>query len=102
MRDCKGTPTSVQGSARDVTSRIQAEKERDRLIQKLQKTLLKVKTLSGLLPICANCKNIRDDKGYWRQLEEYISRHSEAEFSHSICPRCASKLYPDIDLPENN
>ncbi|HEY9593800.1 MAG TPA: response regulator, partial [Spirochaetia bacterium] len=55
-----------------------------------------LKTLSGLIPICASCKKIRDDKGYWRQLEEYISTHSEAQFSHAICPECARKLYPGL------
>ncbi|MGO9569112.1 MAG: response regulator, partial [Desulfomonilaceae bacterium] len=55
-----------------------------------------VKQLSGFLPICASCKKIRDDQGYWRQVEEYIREHSEAEFSHSICPECAKRLYPDF------
>ncbi|MBI5638939.1 MAG: response regulator [Nitrospirae bacterium] len=55
----------------------------------------KVKTLSGLLPICASCKKVRDDKGYWRQIESYISEHSETEFTHGICPECGVKLYPD-------
>ena len=57
---------------------------------------MQVKTLRGLLPICANCKRIRDDTGYWGQVEEYISKHSEAEFSHSICPDCLKILYPDL------
>ena len=62
----------------------------------LQAALSEIKTLSGLLPICASCKKIRDDKGYWNQLELYIRDHSEAEFSHSICPTCAEKLYGDL------
>jgi hypothetical protein len=62
--------------------------------QELQEALDKVKTLSGLLPICASCKKIRDDQGYWHQVEVYIKDHSDAEFSHSICPTCAEKLYP--------
>ena len=62
----------------------------------LQKAHDEVKVLSGFLPICASCKQIRDDKGYWTQIESYIREHSEAEFSHSICPECAKKLYPDI------
>jgi hypothetical protein len=57
-----------------------------------------LKILSGLLPICASCKKIRDDSGYWNQIESYIHKHSNAEFSHSICPECAKKLYPDLDL----
>jgi hypothetical protein len=55
-------------------------------------------TLKGFLPICASCKKIRDDQGYWNQIESYIKKHSQAEFSHSICPDCAEKLYPGIDL----
>jgi hypothetical protein len=55
-----------------------------------------VKTLSGLLPICASCKKIRDDSGYWTQVEVYVRDHTEADFTHSICPECAKKLYPDI------
>jgi DNA repair exonuclease SbcCD ATPase subunit len=71
-------------------------KERERLISELEDALSKVRTLSGLLPICSSCKNIRDDQGYWKQMEAYISEHSEAEFSHSMCPPCAQKLYPEV------
>ncbi|MCK8603838.1 hypothetical protein [Desulfoferrobacter suflitae] len=67
-------------------------------VAKLEKSLQEVKTLSGLLPICTHCKKIRDDKGYWNQLEAYIRAHSKAEFSHSICPECAKKYYPDFDI----
>ncbi len=63
-------------------------------IEELQDALANVKILSGLLPICSSCKKIRDDKGYWNQIESYIKEHSEAEFSHGICPDCAKKLYP--------
>ena len=66
-----------------------------RLNKELEQALNKVKTLSGFLPICASCKKIRDDKGYWQQIESYIRDHSEAEFSHGICPECAIKLYPE-------
>lgn len=69
-----------------------------RTIETLQTALNKVKLLSGFLPICASCKKIRDDKGYWNQIESYISEHSEAEFSHGICPECAKKLYPKQKL----
>jgi len=72
--------------------------QKEELIVELRKTLAEVKTLSGLLPICAECKKIRDDKGYWNQLETYIHEHSEAVFSHSICPDCAKKLYPDFPI----
>ena len=61
----------------------------------LQETLEEVKTLSGLLPICANCKKIRDDDGYWNQIEGYIQKHSGAKFSHGICPQCTEDLYKD-------
>jgi hypothetical protein len=74
----------------------QADKEKSEIIVQLQIALEKVKILSGFLPICASCKRIRDDKGYWNQIEVYISEHSEAEFSHGICPECSAKLYPEI------
>jgi len=84
------------GVGLDISDRIRAEKEKETLIAKLQESLSQVKQLSGLLPICASCKNIRDDKGYWNRIEAYIKAHSEAEFSHGICPDCARKLYPDL------
>ena len=71
-----------------------AEQERDRLIAELQAALADVKALSGLLPICASCKKIRDDNGHWRNLEHYIQEHSEAQFSHGLCGDCIEKLYP--------
>jgi sensor histidine kinase regulating citrate/malate metabolism len=74
------------------------QKERENLIADLQDAIAKINTLKGLLPICANCKKIRDDKDRWEQIEFYIREHSEAEFTHSICPECAKKLYPDLDL----
>jgi F0F1-type ATP synthase assembly protein I len=73
-----------------------ADKEKSKIILELHNALDEVKTLSGFLPICASCKKIRDDKGYWNQIEAYISEHSEAEFSHGICPECSKKLYPEI------
>jgi DNA repair exonuclease SbcCD ATPase subunit len=82
---------------KEITKREKINKEREKLIKKLEDSLAKVKQLSGFIPICASCKKIRDDKGYWKQVEEYIHDHSEAEFSHSICPDCAKKLYPDLD-----
>jgi|GEM_PF-1035190 len=82
----------------EIARRKAVEKERDNLIQELRKTLSEVKTLWGLIPICAHCKSIRDDKGYWNRLEAYIQQHSEAKFSHGICPDCVRKLYPDMDI----
>ena len=76
-------------------TRKKVEAEREDLIGELSQALVQINSLQGLLPICASCKKIRDDKGYWNQLEEYIQEHSEAEFSHGICPDCARKLYPD-------
>jgi PAS domain S-box-containing protein len=80
---------------KDVSDRVYAERERERLITELQDALVKVKTLSGLLPICAFCKKIRDDGGYWHQVESYIKEHSEANFSHGVCPECAHQHYPE-------
>lgn len=90
------------GVARDITLRKNLETEQQKLIAELQDALARIRTLRGLLPICASCKKIRDDKGYWNQIEAYVSDHSEAEFSHSICPDCIKKLYPEFsaDFPE--
>jgi ABC-type amino acid transport substrate-binding protein len=82
----------------EIKERMQAEEEKEKLIVELQKALDEVKTLGRLLPICASCKKIRDDKGYWNQLESYIQEHTGTAFSHGICPDCAKKLYPDLDL----
>lgn len=89
--------TCFEGFITDITDRKNAEEERERLIVELKEALSRVKTLSGLLPICASCKKIRNDKGYWEQMEMYIRDHSEAEFSHGICPECAEKLYPQLN-----
>lgn len=83
-------------SLRDITERKWVELKRRRLILELEEVLAEVKTLSGLLPICASCKKIRDDQGYWQQVEAYIEAHSEAEFSHGFCPDCLERLYPDL------
>ena len=68
--------------------------DQDRCIGQLRETLADVKTLSGLLPICASCKHIRDDRGYWHQVESYIQQHSSAVFTHGLCPKCSQKIYP--------
>lgn len=93
-KDSSGNLLSYDGVVKDITERKLAEKEREKLISDLKDALAKVKQLSGMLPICSSCKKIRDDKGYWTQIESYIHDHSEAEFSHGICPDCAKKLYP--------
>jgi len=82
----------------EIAERTQAQQDRERLIAELQDTISTVRTLSGLLPICSSCKKIRDDQGYWNQIERYISKHSTAEFTHGLCPECAKQLYPDLDI----
>jgi PAS domain S-box-containing protein len=94
LYDAQGSVVGAIESVRDITSAKRTEKDRERLIAELQKVVAEVRTLSGLLPICSSCKKIRDDKGYWNQIETYIGEHSNAEFSHSLCPECAKKLYP--------
>jgi hypothetical protein len=91
------TFAGTQGIARDITDRKKAEEERERLIHDLKDALNNVKTLNGLLPICSHCKKIRDDAGYWKQIETYIESHSDASFSHSLCPACLDELYKDED-----
>jgi PAS domain S-box-containing protein len=102
LRDKTGKVIGTLSSGMDITELKKKEREREELIQELREALSKVKTLSGLLPICSSCKKIRDDKGYWRQIEAYIRDHSAAEFSHALCPECAKKLYPEFqDIIEN-
>jgi PAS domain S-box-containing protein len=96
VRDDGGRATGVVGVSRDITERKQFEQERERLIEELETALARVKTLSGLVPICPSCKRIRDAEGNWHQVENYIRERSEAEFSHNICPDCMKKLYPDF------
>jgi|GEM_PF-5033740 len=79
-----------------IRARQRIEREQERLIKELSTALAEVKTLSGLLPICANCKKIRDDEGYWNRLEEYLATHGNIRFSHGICPDCLEKLYPEF------
>ena len=97
--NCKivaGQATLTLGIFRDITERRRFEEEREQLIADLKEALAKVTALSGLLPICASCKGIRNDKGYWTKIEAYLQAHSSAEFTHSICPDCAKKLYPEL------
>ncbi|HHS14118.1 MAG TPA: PAS domain S-box protein [bacterium] len=88
--------TAILTSFRDVSERVRAEKEREKLIRDLQEAMEKIKTLRGLIPICAHCKKIRDDEGYWQQVEVYVRDHTEAQFSHGICPDCMRSLYPEL------
>lgn len=100
LLDGKGGTEASLGITRNITEMKAQEKERAALIEELQTALKNVKTLSGMLPICAACKKIRDDSGYWNQIESYISEHSHVLFSHSICPDCSSRLYPDYFPPK--
>jgi len=96
IRDGEGKISQVVHAVRDISERKRMEAEREKMIRELQEAVSKVKLLSGMLPICSSCKKVRDDKGYWTQLEAYIRDHSEADFSHGLCPACARKLYPDL------
>ena len=101
-RSKEGDIAGYQGIIRDVTELKRAQEEREKLIKELQEALANVKTLSGLLPICSYCKKIRDDRGYYHQLESYIHKRSDAEFSHGICPDCAEEHFPDFNLYEDS
>jgi len=96
LEDASGQALGIIISGQDISERKLAETERERLIAELTAALAQIKTLSGLLPICAHCKKIRDDSGYWRQIETYVEQHSLAEFSHGLCPDCAQKHYPSV------
>ncbi len=78
----------------DITDRKKAEQEREDLITELRKAISEIKTLRGILPICSFCKNIRNDEGYYEQIEAYIHHHSGVDFSHTICPKCLKQHYP--------
>lgn len=90
------TPQLLERSIRYSISQKNSEIEKDRLIEELKRAAEEIKTLSGLIPICVSCKRVRDDTGYWQQVEAYIAKHSNAEFSHGICPECTKKLYPEF------
>jgi PAS domain S-box-containing protein len=96
MRKTEGGQVIYQTISRDITDKKIADQERENLINELQEAIKEIKTLRGILPICASCKKIRDDKGYWNQIEGYIQKHSDAQFSHGICPECTKKLYPKL------
>jgi len=85
-------------NGRNITKRKQVEEEREKLISELQEASKEIKTLRGILPLCSFCKKIRDDKGYWEQVDVYIHQHTDADVSHGICPECAKEHYPDLDI----
>lgn len=90
----------LEGFITDITKQKNIEAEREKLVTDLQNAMHEIKTLSGLLPVCTHCKKVRDDKGYWNQIETYISDRADVDFSHGICPDCAETHYPDFELYE--
>ncbi len=94
--DDKGDIIGLTVFLTDITERKTMEHERNKLITELQNALDNVKMLTGLLPVCSHCKKIRTENEDWQPIEHYIREHSEAQFSHSLCPECVSKLYPDL------
>jgi DNA-binding response OmpR family regulator len=96
------TIRELQKELEEKNARLQHEMaEREALVAELQDALVKVKTLKGLLPICASCKKIRNDQGYWQRVEVYIEEHSLVEFTHGLCPDCAKELYPEFYLKDD-
>ena len=89
-------PSEIHTTLDDVPERRRLESERDRLMQQLEDALANLKVLGGFIPICSSCKKIRNDSGYWQQLEVYMRDHSEAQFSHGVCPDCMKRLYPEF------
>ena len=96
VRNEAGEVYRLAGIVTDITERKQVEAEREKLIHELREALDTIKTLSGIIPICAGCKKIRDEEGHWEPVEVYVRNHTEAEFSHSLCSDCARVLYPDM------
>lgn len=101
VRDPQGRILRSRSVWRDISRRKKAENDLIEEKDRLQKALQEISTLKGLLPICSSCKKIRDDKGYWKEIEEYIAAHSDAQFSHGICPDCARRLYPGMGLEKD-
>lgn len=95
IKDDEGKITKFVHVSRNITEKKEYEKERERLISELQEKIENIKVLKGLIPICANCKKIRNDEGFWTHFETYIKEHSDVQFSHGICPECMKKLYPE-------
>jgi PAS domain S-box-containing protein len=98
IRDEQGKVLAIEGIASDITEKKQEEMERKQLIRELKKALAEVKTLTGLLPICSFCKKVRDDSGYWQQIESYLTEHSELFFTHGLCPDCLRHHYPEYTV----
>jgi len=96
LKEVAEIKTELGLAQKEIRRRQDAERKNEELIGELKQALAEVKTLRGCLPICSHCKKIRDDQGYWQQIETYMREHIDAEFSHSICPDCAKKLYPNL------
>lgn len=96
VRELENAITIARARFADMIKLREVNLELEKRNEELQAALSKIKTLSGLLPICASCKKIRDDGGYWHQVEAYVQDHSDAEFSHGLCPDCVSRYYPDF------
>ena len=99
IRDAEGRLRHIRGALMDRTEAARTQEELETTVGELEKAIASIRTLTGLLPICASCKKIRDDTGYWDRVESYISKHTEAQFSHGMCPDCFSRFYPDVPLP---
>ncbi len=95
--DDAGLIIGFEAVARDITERKALEQDRERLIDQLREALASVKVLRGLLPICACCKMVRNDQGYWQQIEGYLREHTDAEFTHGLCPGCLETYYKQIE-----
>jgi PAS domain S-box-containing protein len=95
IKDRKGKVLYAIGMIEEITNRKAAEQEREQLISRLKEAIANIRTLTGLLPMCAWCKKIRDDEGYWRRVEDYIKKRTDASFTHGICPQCLKKLAPE-------
>jgi hypothetical protein len=98
LTDKTGKLSGAVHMVRDISALKAAQAEREALIRDLEQTLAEVKTLKGLIPICANCRRIRDDSGAWNSLEAFVRNNFDADFSHGICPECAQKEYKAFDL----
>jgi hypothetical protein len=85
----------------DISEKEKHAKEKELIIQELNQALSEVEALKGILPLCSFCKKVRDDEGYWEQVDLYIKKHSQAEISHSICPECAKKHYPELEIKDD-
>ena len=94
--DDNGNVLGIEGIVQDITELKRAEADRENAVKQLEKALSEIKTLRGILPLCSFCKKIRDDKGYWEQVDVYIHKYSGADISHSICPDCVKKYYSDL------